>query len=397
MNRLPTRVALALIILASTVPALAEVTEDDVRRARQDLDRALADSQALGDRVQVAWARQLELEHEIVVLESSISHIQIQLSGAQHQLEEVAIEMYMSAASGAPMTMVTNTNSDSYYAGIEYLREVSGTDNSLINQLMVFRSELDHQSERLREASSEQETLTAELEVMAAELLDEVSAAQVFYDRLLERQREEAEERRRREQERLRGEEERRRLEAARTTTSAAPPPVSVVTTAPATTTTSPTTSTTDSGDEPEDSTTTTIPPPPPPAGGSCPVAGPVSFTDTWGAPRTGGRSHQGVDMIAARGTPVVAVFEGTIHRITTGALSGDAVWLRANNGDQFFYAHLDSYGDITVGQRVRQGYVIGYNGSTGNAPSWLPHLHFEFHPGGGAAVNPYPLVRSIC
>lgn len=101
--------------------------------------------------------------------------------------------------------------------------------------------------------------------------------------------------------------------------------------------------------------------------------------------------------MIAARGTPIVAIFEGTIHRITTGSLSGYAVWLRANNGDQFFYAHLDSFGDIKVGQRIPQGYVIGYNGSTGNAPDWLPHLHFEFHPGGGGAVNPYPLVRSIC
>ena len=101
--------------------------------------------------------------------------------------------------------------------------------------------------------------------------------------------------------------------------------------------------------------------------------------------------------MIAARGTPIVAIHEGTIRRISTGTLSGLSIWLRASNGDQFFYAHLDSYGDISVGQRVAEGSVIGYNGSTGNAPDWLPHLHFEYHPGGGAAVNPYPLVKSIC
>jgi peptidoglycan LD-endopeptidase LytH len=402
MNRTQTRVLLTLSILASAIPALAQVTDDDVRRARQELDRTLEQSQALGDQVQMAWARQLELEHEISVLESSISHARIQLAEAEHRLGEVAIEMYMSAASGLSVTVVINTDSDSYHAGMEYLRGVSGSEDSLISQLRVFRGELERQTERFREASAEQEAVTAELQVMAAELLEDVAAAQVFYDELVIRQREEEEqrqeeERRRQEEERLRREEEQRRLEAAPTTTTTAPTQT-VATTAPTTTTTIPTTTTTDGGDGPEDSTTTstTLPPPPAP-GGSCPVAGPASFSDTWGAPRLGGRSHQGVDMIAARGTPIVAILDGTIHRMTTGALSGYAVWLRANNGDQFFYAHLDSYGDIEVGQRVPQGHVIGYNGSTGNAPDWLPHLHFEFHPGGGAAVNPFPLVRSIC
>ena len=126
-------------------------------------------------------------------------------------------------------------------------------------------------------------------------------------------------------------------------------------------------------------------------------MAGAVRFSDTWGAARSGGRAHQGVDMIAARNTPLVAVYSGTIRRITSGNLSGLAIWLRADNGDQFFYAHLESYGEISVGQQVAEGQVIGYNGSSGNAPAFLPHLHFEFHPGGGSAVNPYPLVRSLC
>jgi len=100
---------------------------------------------------------------------------------------------------------------------------------------------------------------------------------------------------------------------------------------------------------------------------------------------------------MAARGTPLVAIFEGTIRRISTNTLGGLTIWLRALNGDQFYYAHMDSYGDISVGQRVPEGYVVGYIGTSGNAPDWLPHVHFEYHPGGGIAVNPYPLVRSIC
>jgi murein DD-endopeptidase MepM/ murein hydrolase activator NlpD len=101
--------------------------------------------------------------------------------------------------------------------------------------------------------------------------------------------------------------------------------------------------------------------------------------------------------MIAARGTPAVAIFGGTVFRITSSSLGGLSVWLRSSAGDHYYYAHLDSYGDITLGQRVDQGHVLGYVGTTGNAPSWLPHLHFEYHPGGGGAVNPYPLVRSVC
>ncbi|MFV1961169.1 MAG: M23 family metallopeptidase [Acidimicrobiia bacterium] len=122
-----------------------------------------------------------------------------------------------------------------------------------------------------------------------------------------------------------------------------------------------------------------------------------MSFTDTWGAPRSGGRRHQGADMIAARGTPLAAVYEGTIKRISNSNLGGKSIWLRADNGDEFYYAHMDNFGSISVGQQVPQGYVIGYNGSSGNASASLPHLHFEFHPGGGGAVNPYPLARSLC
>ena len=101
--------------------------------------------------------------------------------------------------------------------------------------------------------------------------------------------------------------------------------------------------------------------------------------------------------MIAARGTPLAAIFGGRIKRISISSLGGKSLWLRADNGDEFYYAHLDGYADISVGQTVAEGYIVGYNGSTGNAPSWLPHLHFEYHPGGGSAVNPYPLVKSIC
>lgn len=387
MKSAVTRFALALLVIASALPAIGQVTESDVGRARRDLDRAMAEAQDLGDQVQEAWARQLELEHEITQLEEAIGRTGVLLADAEQRFTEVSVEMYMAAASGTAVTMMLNVDTGTYQAGLEYLRTVNGSGRELINELGILGVELDRLNGRKVEASAEQADLTADLEAMSADLLETVARAQGNYDRLVaEKARQDEEERRRLEEARL-------LAEAAATSTTAPPAAPS---TQPTTTTTLASTTTTSDGSSPT-TTTPTAPSTPLPSGGVCPVAGPVSFSNTWGAPRSGGRSHQGVDMIAARGTPIVAIYSGRIHRITTGALSGLAVWLRAENGDHFFYAHLDSYGDISTGQQVEAGYVIGFNGSSGNAPDYLPHLHFEWHPRGGAAVNPYPLVKSLC
>lgn len=128
------------------------------------------------------------------------------------------------------------------------------------------------------------------------------------------------------------------------------------------------------------------------------PVLGPCNFTDTWQAPRTGGRRHEGVDIIAKTGTPVYAVANGTVTRQyfdSPGSLGGNSLRLTLPNGTYFYYAHFSSFAaNIKVGSVVRAGEVIGYVGSTGNSST--PHLHFEYHPGGGAAVNPYPVVKAI-
>jgi murein DD-endopeptidase MepM/ murein hydrolase activator NlpD len=140
--------------------------------------------------------------------------------------------------------------------------------------------------------------------------------------------------------------------------------------------------------------TSTTAAPPPPPPSTACPVAGAVSFVDSWGAARSGGRRHEGVDMLAPTGTPVVAPVAGTVsHR--GNAVGGMSFHLAADDGNYWYGAHLSAYG---ASGWVPAGTVIGYVGDTGNARG-TPHLHLELHPGGeGApAVDPYPAAALLC
>jgi peptidoglycan LD-endopeptidase LytH len=126
-----------------------------------------------------------------------------------------------------------------------------------------------------------------------------------------------------------------------------------------------------------------------------CPVQGPVSFTDTWGAPRSGGRTHKGTDMMASTGTPTVAPVSGRVeHR--GSSLGGLSWWVYGDDGNEYYGTHLSGYENVGAGH-VERGTVIGYVGSSGNASASAPHLHFEFHPGGGSAINPYPRLVEVC
>ncbi len=123
---------------------------------------------------------------------------------------------------------------------------------------------------------------------------------------------------------------------------------------------------------------------------------------DTWGVPRDGGRTHKGIDIMAPKGTPVIAATAGRIMRLHQSDRGGVTLYQQDEDGQHiFYYAHLDRYADgVRAGMKVRQGQVIAYVGESGNAP--VPHLHFEIQMQNssrrwwsGEAFNPYPVLLS--
>jgi murein DD-endopeptidase MepM/ murein hydrolase activator NlpD len=125
------------------------------------------------------------------------------------------------------------------------------------------------------------------------------------------------------------------------------------------------------------------------------PVDGPVWYQDDFGAPRAVGGGHTGNDVFARRGTPLVAVQDGTIAELRYRSLGGNSFHLVNAEGDYFYYAHLMRYAaGIQEGSAVMAGQVLGYVGNSGNAITTPPHLHFEIHPGGGSPVDPYPYLE---
>jgi murein DD-endopeptidase MepM/ murein hydrolase activator NlpD len=121
---------------------------------------------------------------------------------------------------------------------------------------------------------------------------------------------------------------------------------------------------------------------------------------DTYDAPRDGARLHNAQDILAKRGTPVLAADDGTILHIGTNSLGGNVVWTAdPSRRFAFYYAHLDHWAKgLHDGQSISRGDVLGYVGTTGNAPKDTPHLHFQVvrivsgkRYSDGPPINPLP------
>jgi peptidoglycan LD-endopeptidase LytH len=119
-----------------------------------------------------------------------------------------------------------------------------------------------------------------------------------------------------------------------------------------------------------------------------------AALRDTWGAARSSGRRHEGVDIFAPKGTAVRSTTRGLVFRVGENRLGGNVVWIFGPGRQMHYYAHLDRFGEFQPGDFVMPGDVVGYVGNSGNARGTPPHLHYGVYTPGAGAIDPFPLLR---
>ncbi len=344
---------LFLMWLGSSPAAASPLSE---RRAELEAAQArLGQLQAELNEFAVAFgnaeARAAEIEEAIVALEADEARSLSDLAEAQAQLERRLVGVYKGRNNGFALiaeTLLTHKDLAAGLAQIELLKRVAGQDRNMYGGIKRHLVKVDARQRDLQAKRVEQAARMEELKQAQADLEHSIAAVSAEY-RSLKKQVAQLEE------------QERKEREAAALRAALAAGTIKSV------------------------------------GGFVFPVDGPHSFTDTWGDPRSGGRTHQGQDIFAARGTPCVACYNGTISRTYWNqGLGGTGIWLDADNGVSYYYCHLDGIaGGISAGVRVTAGQVIGYVGDSGNALGGPCHLHFQAHPGGGSPVNPYGILVS--
>ncbi len=347
----------AIAAMALTPVGASATDEKDVERAESErqvayqrlievnseLDAALLDYHTINGEL-------VELEQRMEIIVERIGDHEEQVTMLQERARQLVTEAYMSAGTDLFHTAFEAESLQDLLTSQVIIDRAADQDLIALDRLDAVTREMD----RLRQELKKDQERTEELSVAAGEVVE----------RLDELQQERAEEYARSDeaarQARVRYEEEQRRRRIAEAAAKkGASGGVGVIT------------------------------------GFACPVPG-ASFINDWGFPRSGGRRHQGTDVFAARGTPTVAVGNGTVS-LKSSSLGGITLYLRTSQA-MYYYAHLDSYAaGISNGTAVKTGQVVGYVGNTGNAIGTSPHLHFQIHPGGGGPVNPYPTLRASC
>ena len=356
----PTRAArirvAGVLVALSIVPALAQRAsgQESLSEYENQMQQLQADLDASSKRVEQLRAEEFRLRSRI----NDVGKRRDELAEENYQLTKDVVaraqELYMSGSAGAVEALLAADDFGEFADRAEMLSRVAEEESDVFVALERNNSELEQLEKQLDADSKALASTLDELEDEKTELQNRLASVTDEYKDLKAQIARE------------------RAAEAAAAAAAAAQP-----------------TSSGGGGAVPTVSVPTVST-----NGKTCPVAGPVSFIDSWGYPRSGGRSHQGVDMMADYGTPVVAITSGSITYSGYGGSAGNWQILSGSDGHTYWYMHNQQ--NIVNGGSVRAGQQIATVGDTGNATG-IPHLHFEYHPGGGGAVNPYPLAASLC
>jgi len=406
------------LVIALAVPAYAQaagqITPGDIDAALEQRRRASASLEVMTGRFEQAMADEEIMRERISSLAQSVAELDQEIRERRIEVQDIVRSRYMAGGSLGTERVFTARNFTDIPVQSEYYELINTKEISVLRGLETAEALHVEKQAQLDQALIDQEDLVVELTALASELGGALADADAEYTSVvLAFEKQEKERRLREEAERKRLDELQRVAAAASaqaatttttvaattTTTIAVSVPESTTTTSGETTTTQAATTTTTA--PPAGETTTTTAPPPPPIvteGKTCPVNAAVSFSNTWGDPRSGGRTHKGVDMVAARNAPLVAIEAGVVTRTSDSSLGGLSVYLTGDSGSSYYYAHLEYIeAGIGSGSIVEVGALLGGNGSTGNAADWLPHLHFQYAPPGYDWINPYPLVKALC
>ncbi len=350
-------VLIAVLTGSTAQPSALSVTKAEVDAACADSSAAYAtylERQTAFEEAAMAWERTLQeiegIRYERDRLATVVDRRQAEIESIEQRLQELAVEMYMQGGSGSELVLFASSLDD-LITGSEFLAAASRRETGSLDDMLAARADLERFRRDLASLDAELQVVEAEQAAVSAQLGTLAEEAQAAYSQLSGRCRQLT-------AQRNAALARARAAELARQRGSGAG--VGAI------------------------------------QGFRCPMPG-SSFIDSWGFPRSGGRSHKGVDMFNRWDAPVVAVASGSVSLGNSG-LGGKTIWLVGDDGYGYYYAHLNGF-NVSSGQRVSAGDVIGFNGDTGNARGGSPHLHFEIHPGGrgGRAVNPYPTVAAAC
>jgi peptidoglycan LD-endopeptidase LytH len=384
----------ARLLLLVLVPALVSglLVVGAQAQSLSDIQSRLADARSerieLEGRVAEAIAEIEELEGLIAELEAERQDLDDEVSGLRRDLDELVElvefrvrETFKHGSNLDPIAVFLGSDDpDAALSRAQAVARVVSGDQARSEALVAARDRLVAAELRLAESAQELEEAKGRQAEVVAQLKVDFERVQALEQELTAEEREERErlariERERKERERK----ERERREqaeraAAERRANASRPAASSPSSSPR----SSARAATNSG------------------GMACPLDQPRHFIDSWGHARSGGRAHRGTDIMGPRGIPVRAITSGTWQIQRSGPSAGHWGILRGDNGNHYWYMHLDSH-TVGNGARVSAGQQVGTNGSTGNASAGAEHVHFELHPGGGSAINPYPLLRSVC
>jgi len=372
--------AAALVLVGTVVLPAAGTSADSNLTSEQVADEILR-VEAQADVTAQRWAeaarRSEDLAAQILDAVGRVGAISAEFDAVKAQMTEIAVNRFTGAAGGSLVFFVGDPNANMQIVALSGMALDAGAAD--LDSVDAIRSDLQAEEANLKALNDENAQLVVDLAarqteieaqlVELADLRDQLKVEEVkraYEAKLAQQRRDEA------------------AAAAARAAKAAAEQQAQLP--APA------------RGGGAQSPSVTTQPPatrPPPVNSGAswlCPVAGPNAFGDTWGAARSGGRRHEGVDMMSPAGTPLVAVVAGSAT-MKTATLGGNVIWLTGVDGNSYFYGHLSAWEGTS--RTVSAGEVIGYVGATGNTTA--NHLHFGIYPGGGSAVNPYPIVRKYC